>query len=158
MSIHVAIIRGPYLDAILSGEKTIESRLSVSRGPAFERVSAGERVYFKQTSGPFRATALVRRARHLAGLNSASVATLRREHNAGILGDAEYWRDRRKSRYATLVWLEAVEPIVFGPDYRSAPGFHPRGAWFVLPRSMCVYPACLASASSVQAAHARATR
>ncbi len=153
----MAIIRGSYLDAIIRGEKTIESRLSVNRGPAFGRVLPGERVYFKQSSGPFRATALVDRVEHRAGLDRRAVALLRREHNAGILGDAAYWHGRRDCRYATLVWIGAVELIASGPEYRSAPGFHPRAAWIVLPASMDVYPACLRHAARA-AAHARATR
>ncbi len=131
-AIHVAIIQGAYLDLILSGHKTIESRLTVSRGRAFERVHPGDVIYFKQTSGPFRASARVLRAQHSADLNPRRVADLRREHGSGIAAPAEYWRGRSKCRFATLIWLLGVEPCDKGPPYKSWPDFGPRAAWFTL--------------------------
>ena len=58
MSIHVAILKREYLRMVLSGQKTVESRLAKVRCPPFEQVVAGERLFFKASGGPFMAPAI----------------------------------------------------------------------------------------------------
>lgn len=137
--IHVAILVKPYLDLILSGEKTVESRLTKTARTPFERIAAGERIYFKQSSGRFRATALASAVHLFSDLSPRQVGAIRREWNGRIRGDAQFWQWKRDSRYATLIELEAVEPIEFGPRVNPQRGV----AWLTLDDSLDVYPACL---------------
>ncbi|HYE01691.1 MAG TPA: ASCH domain-containing protein [Phycisphaerales bacterium] len=126
---HVAVVTRACLDAILSGEKTIESRLSRTRCAPFGRVSVGDSVYFKQSSGPFRARATVRRVKAFHGLSAAGVARLRSLYNAGVRGSPAYWRTKRDAGFATMIWLDEVRAVDEGP---SIPALYGR-AWIVLP-------------------------
>ncbi len=130
MTVHLAILHKRYLDAILAGRKTIESRLSRTRRAPFGCVRRGDAVYFKETGGPVRARARVSRVRSIAGLTPRAIAALRREHGRAIGAGASYWKSKRTSRYATLVWFENALPL--GEEARAIPVPKSAGhAWFV---------------------------
>ncbi|MDX2116252.1 MAG: ASCH domain-containing protein [Planctomycetota bacterium] len=152
--IHVAVVRGPYLEAMLTGRKTIESRLTVTRREPFGVAAAGERIYFKEPGGPFRVTALIGRTLEFAGLTPSGVRLLRRRYGKLIGGDEAYWSAKLGARYAALMYLEAVEEVCGGPVH---PAFHGR-AWMRLPTSACVYPGCLGDGGAGGAAGAAKPR
>lgn len=130
--LHAAWIRPGLLDLLLSGAKTVETRLSAARGPAFDRVWAGDVVYFRQTGGSYRAAALVLHAEHHEDLDPAGVRELRRLVGRPAAAPAAYWASKRASRYASLIWLTAVRPVAAGPVCEHWPGFNPRAAWATL--------------------------
>lgn len=129
---HVAIIHRRFVELILAGSKTVEARLHRVRCDPFERVCPGDRVYFKQAGGPFRASARVRHVVCRAGLDPAGVRALRREFGPNVRAPREFWDAKRSARFATLIWLDAVEPVDRGPDYARLRAATPRRAWFVL--------------------------
>ncbi|GEM_PF-334231 len=149
--IHVAILQAPYLQAIVDGRKSIEMRLTMTNRVPFEAVEIGERLYFKQSGGPFRGTALVDHVLFMRDLTPRDVERVRRDYNDWICGAAEFWRSRRQARFATLIWVRDVEPIRFGPRMRPHHGV----AWQCLPDREDVYPGCLTSTSSVRAVASR---
>ncbi len=138
--IHVAVLLPRYADLILRGKKHIESRLSVVRCDPYRAILPSERIYFKSRGGPVVATALAGRIDFFEDLTPRRIAGLRREFNDGIAADAEYWRAKRRAAFATLIWLEEVRPVLFGPQF---PAFHGR-AWQRLPNAADVYPRCVA--------------
>ncbi len=142
--IHVAILQAPYLQAILDGRKSIEMRLTMTNRVPFEAVEAGERLYLKQSGGPFLGTALVDHVLFMRDLTPRDVDRIRRDYNDWIGGTAEFWRSRRQARFATLIWMSSVEPIRFGPRMRPHHGV----AWQCLPDREDVYPGCLPSKAS----------
>lgn len=131
MAIHVAILKRPYLELILRGRKTIESRLTTTAQPPFGRIAAGERLFFKVSAGPFMATALAGRVEQFSDLNVSRMHALYRQFNAGVCGEAAYWQFKKHSRYAVFVHLREVQPIDVGPTYEP----NNWKAWFVLPES-----------------------
>lgn len=48
---HLAIFTQPYLDLILSGEKTIESRFGVRRSIPYNKVKERDKIIMKESSG-----------------------------------------------------------------------------------------------------------
>lgn len=138
--IHVAILKEPYLEAILAGRKTIEMRLTLTNRAPFERLRDGDRVFLKRSGGPFRGTAIADHAMFLRDLTPRAIDRLRRDYNEWIRADAAHWRSKRGARYGTLIWLREVERAAFGP--RMTP--HHGVAWQCLPDSADVYPDCLA--------------
>ena len=56
---HLVILKTEYIKAILEGRKTIESRFTKTRREFFGRVSPGDKVFLKVSSGPVCATARV---------------------------------------------------------------------------------------------------
>ncbi len=146
--IHAAIVLPVYARAIASGRKTIEARLTRNRISPFGLVSAGDRVYFKESSGSFVLTAVAAEVLRFEGLVPEEVAALRRRFDRRVLGSEEYWERKREARYATFVTLAEVEPILFGPDYRSDPAWRPRSAWTAMNDDADVYPSCLSAKTS----------
>ena len=57
---HLVILKKPYLEAILSGRKTIESRFTKTKRPPFGQIEAGDRLFLKLSSGPVCGTAVQR--------------------------------------------------------------------------------------------------
>lgn len=126
---HVAIIQSRYADLILSGVKRIESRITKARGPAFERVRAGDTIYFKIRGGGFRVSARVWRALDIRDLTPQGVRAIRELLGKEIAADHAYWKSRRQARYATLLWLAQVREDLEGPALWRWPGFRDRSAW-----------------------------
>jgi len=114
---HVAVLRRRYLDALLAGEKRVESRLSLARVAPFERVRAGDLVYLKAPGAPVEAVAAVEAARFYEIDGPAGVAALRDRFNHLIGAPPDYWRAKRLARYATLLWLDPPRPL----EPRDAP-------------------------------------
>lgn len=117
---------------ILAGRKRVEVRLTRNRCVPFGLVTPGDIVYFKARSGAFGARAMVSGVDAFEGLSPEGVAWLFRRYNAMACGGAEYWSGKQQARFATIVHLAEVRAIHRGPEYRTAPGYTPRGAWFVL--------------------------
>lgn len=141
--VHVGVLMGGYVDEILAGVKTIETRLSTTRRSPFGAVAPGERVYFKERGGGIRATAIIERVRCFDRLTPAMVRALRDEYGEAIRGTSEYWKRKVDAKYATLMWLREVEPVRFGP---RVPVFY-GSAWVTIPAAGCVYPACKSHAA-----------
>lgn len=108
---HLVILKKPYLDAILSGQKRIESRFTKMRRYAFGRVSPGDKLFFKVSSGPVCAAATVAAVKNFENLTPKQIRELKRRYNHYIRGSEEYWRSKMNCRFGFLVWLKGVEPI-----------------------------------------------
>ena len=108
---HLAILKRPYLDAILDGSKTIEARLTRTKRQPFGQVDAGDFVYLKQSSGPVCATAVVVDVKSYENLDSPQIAEIKKFYNKQICGNEAYWQSKSNSRYALLVWLKDIKKI-----------------------------------------------
>ena len=111
MNHHLAILKKQYLDAILAGRKTIESRLYQTKQKWLLQVSAGDKIFLKASSGPVMATATVDKVKHYENLTAEQIAQMQKQYNQQILGDEQYWRDKTNSQFGILVWLKDVRPI-----------------------------------------------
>jgi len=147
--IHVAILLRRYLNEVASGRKSIECRLTRTARAPFEQIEAGERIYFKESSGPFALTAVADHVLFAAKLTPSRVMKMKRVYNHEIRGDDQFWRMKRNSRYVSLIWLRDVEPIRFGPTIRPLQGV----AWLKLPDKEDVYPECLVSGDGGACVH-----
>lgn len=54
---HIAILRQPFFDMVLSGEKTIESRWSMNKVAPYGKVSVGDEILLKETGKDVTAVA-----------------------------------------------------------------------------------------------------
>jgi ASC-1-like (ASCH) protein len=126
--IHVAVLMKPYLERVLRGEKTVECRLTRQARAPFESIEHGERIYFKQSSGPYRAVATAAHVMFEYNLTPQRVQQLRADYDDAILGDDAFWDAKADSRFATLIWLEHVQPVSEGPAIRPLQGL----AWVSL--------------------------
>ena len=126
--LHVAVLLKPYVELLLCGRKTVECRLTRQPRAPFDVIEPGDRVYFKQSCGPYRATA---RAEHVIcerNLTPKRVMQIQRDYNELICGEQRFWQMKRDSRFCTLVWLKDVKPTSTGPAIRPLQGV----AWLTL--------------------------
>jgi ASC-1-like (ASCH) protein len=128
--VHLAILHGRYIDAILLGEKTIESRLSRTRRAPFGLVRKGDVIFFKQSGGPVRARAIAKAVCTFSALTPEGVEALRDRYNAEIGGDDTYWHVKRDAKFATLIWLDDAMPFAGPRDALNVPSSSGH-AWFV---------------------------
>ncbi len=61
---HIAILRQPFFNMVLSGEKTIESRWSMNKVAPFGKVSVGDEILLKETGKDVTATAKVKAVKY----------------------------------------------------------------------------------------------
>lgn len=127
---HLAVMTGQYLDRLLDGTKTIESRFTRHRVAPFRRVVSGDVIFFKQSAGPITAAGLAGTV-HDLDLATVPLRQLADEYGAGIApADASFWIDRAAARYATLVtMLQVVKTDPVPVQKRD------RRGWVVLSRA-----------------------
>jgi len=129
---HIAVVHRRYLQALLSGAKTIESRLSRTRRPPYGCVSPGDQIYFKTPGGPVAAVADVADVQCHSDLTPTRIGALKRDLNGQVLADDAYWESKTDARYATFLWLGRVRPIENPSDsHTEAPAMNGR-AWICL--------------------------
>ncbi|MCJ7730622.1 MAG: ASCH domain-containing protein, partial [Sedimentisphaerales bacterium] len=105
---HLAILKKPYLDAIIEGRKTIESRFTKTRHPPFGQTAAGDRLFLKLASGPVCAVATAQAVRQFENLTPSKIQQLKTQYNNSILGENEYWESKRDCKYGVLIRLADV--------------------------------------------------
>ncbi len=108
---HLVILKKPYLEAILDGSKTIESRFTKTKRPHFGRVLPGDKLFLKVSSGPVCAVATVAAVKNFENLTPGQIIKLKQRYNHYIGGSKRYWRSNADRRFGFLVWLEDVRPI-----------------------------------------------
>ena len=123
-TLHLAVFVPPYLDLILAGRKTAESRFSRRRIAPHGRVAAGDVLLLKRSGGPIAGVCLTERVWHY-DLEDTGLAAVRTEFAAALCatGDA-FWQARATARYATIMTLAYVRPIAPLPyDKRDRRGW-----------------------------------
>lgn len=100
---HLMIVHPRYIAPLLSGTKSLESRLGQDRRAPFGKVSPGDIVYIKPTGQRVVAKAIVHRVDEFEDLNPDDIVNLREVYNDRIMGGDQYWESKANSKYATLI-------------------------------------------------------
>lgn len=108
---HLAILKTPYLAAVIAGRKTIELRLTKTRNAPFGRIQKGDRIYLKQSSGPVTAIATVAKVEEHESLTPKKITALQKRCNKHICAPDAHWAAKADSKYACLIWLKDVTPM-----------------------------------------------
>lgn len=108
---HLVILKKPYLDAILGGQKRIESRFTKTRRYAFGRVLPGDKLFLKVSSGPVCATATAAAVKNFENLMPRQIIEIKQRYNDYIRGSDEYWQSKMNCKFGFLVWLKDIEPL-----------------------------------------------
>ena len=111
---HIAILRQPFFDMVLSGEKTIESRWAMHKVAPYGKIKSGDKILLKETGKDVTAVAVARRVEFFE-LTPSLVDEIRVQYGKEIGTDKfEDWQATRQKKYCTLIWLKnvrKVEPI-----------------------------------------------
>jgi hypothetical protein len=110
-SVHLGIFTQPYLDFVLDGRKTVESRFSSVRCAPYDRVVKGDVLLVKATGGPIVGICLIDRVWSYC-LDPTSWEFVRRSFTAQLCAqDPEFWRARKHASFATLMRISQVTAI-----------------------------------------------
>ena len=108
---HLAIFVEPFLDYILEGKKTVESRFSIRQIPPFDVARKGDIIFLKRTSGPIVGVCRAENVWHY-NLDPATLAELRDKYSVALCADdPEFWEFRADAAYATLIQLGNVKSL-----------------------------------------------
>ena len=103
---------------ILSGEKTIETRWYKHKAKPWDKIKAGETIYFKNTGSPVTIKATVSKVEQFSDLNENKTNELLKKYSEKDMGTTGITKEIenyiRGKRYAIIVHLtnpEQVEPF-----------------------------------------------
>ena len=120
---HLAILKRPYINMILDGSKTVESRFTVTKRVPFGQIFVGDELFLKQSSGPVCATAKVRQVKTFENLTPKEILKIKQLYNKDILASAEFWQSKLDCRFGILIRLKdvmAIKPIhISKKDWRA---------------------------------------
>lgn len=103
---HLAIMKKGYIEKILRGEKTIESRFSVHKITPHERIQAGEKVYLQEVGKMVTASFEVGKVLFFRDLDERKIDRIRAEYGTQICADVAFWDAKKHARYATLIFVK----------------------------------------------------
>lgn len=134
-SLHLAILVEPYLQFILEGRKTVESRFSVRRCAPYESVQRGDIVFLKRSSGPIVGLCQIADAWSYR-LDPDSWSMIRKEFTQALCAqDPSFWQARRHATFATLMRLQHVRTLSPLPYAKRD-----RRGWVILQRRAAPLP------------------
>jgi hypothetical protein len=110
-SVHLAIFVEPFLQFVLDGRKTVESRFSIHRRPPFECVRSGDLVLIKESGGPVVALAEVSNVWYYQLDSSAWDLIRNRFAERLCVDDSEFWKSKASSCFATLMQFARVDKL-----------------------------------------------
>ena len=108
---HLVILKKPYLQAILAGRKSIESRFMKTRRVPYAKVWAGDRLFFKESGGKVCAVGMAGKVMNFKGLTGQRIMQLKRKLNRRILGADSYWEQKKDCSWGVLIWLKEIQVI-----------------------------------------------
>ena len=108
---HVAIFTPPFLDLILDGRKTIESRWSKMRCAPYGQVQVGDVVLMKRSGGLVAGEFTVAQVESFSDITEELLHKLAARYTKALCAEADehFWDVRSGSRYGTL--LAIASPI-----------------------------------------------
>lgn len=133
---HVAIMQPKLkmLEKILAGEKTIESRWYKAKRSPWDAIKSGDTVYFKNSSQPITAMAVVDQVTQYNNLTPENIDQLLQEYGSRLgLDHGQLSAFRRKvlsSRYAILIFLKKPQLV---PQFTiRKTGFGAMASWITV--------------------------
>lgn len=108
---HLAVMRQPYLDYVLSGEKKVESRFSKVPCAPYKKVKKGDIIVFKETGGPLRAISMIKDVSFFGNIDSSKSMTLLLGHKDELMISDDFIEKKKDSKYVSLMYLDKVIPI-----------------------------------------------
>jgi ASC-1-like (ASCH) protein len=108
---HLVILKRPYLDLILEGKKTVESRFLKVRKEPLGKVSVGDVLFLKESSGPVCGRATVAAVKFFEDLSPEKIKKIKAQYNHLIGGSEEYWQGKRECKFGVFVWLKDIQKV-----------------------------------------------
>lgn len=126
---HLAILVQPFLDLILKGEKTIETRFTKVKCPPFQKVKEGDIILLKKSGGLVVGEITAGKVEYFSDLSPEKMEELKK-YSSEICADYDpyFWEKRKDSRYISFIHIARVK------KYETPYPFpkNDRRAWLIL--------------------------
>jgi hypothetical protein len=110
-TIHIGVFIEPYLQFILEGKKTLESRFSVNRTAPYCQVRDGDILLLKRSGGPIVGICCITHA-WFHVLDPKTWNSLQSQYAQALcISDPAFWQEKQKANYASLMQVRHVRPI-----------------------------------------------
>jgi hypothetical protein len=110
-AIHLAVFVEPFLQFVLDGKKTVESRFSVNQCAPYNCIESGDLILIKRSGGPVVGVAEASKAWYYK-LDKQALRAIRTKFGSLLFAeDPAFWDSKSNSCYATLIQLGQVETI-----------------------------------------------
>ena len=127
-SVHLAILLEPYLQYILDGTKTVESRFSKYRIAPYNMVEPGDVVLLKKVGSKAISGVCVVRKVWFYQLSPETWGQIRDSFSQALRADdPSFWHRRERAQFATLMRIAEVHPL---PSIEVPK--HDRRGWVIL--------------------------
>ena len=111
-SVHLAILLEPYLQYILDGTKTVESRFSKNRIAPYKMVEPGDVVLLKKVAARSISGVCVIRKVWFYQLDPDTWSQIRDGFSKALRADdPSFWERRKAAQFATLMRIDEVHPL-----------------------------------------------
>ncbi len=111
LTIHLGVFIEPYLQLILDGKKTLESRFSVNRTAPYRQVRDGDILLLKRSGGPIVGICRITHA-WFHTLDPQTWDSLQTQYAQALcISSPAFWQEKKKANYATLMKVRHVRPI-----------------------------------------------
>jgi hypothetical protein len=109
--LHIAVVHEPYLELLLNGQKTVESRFSRRRIAPWEVAGTDDIVLLKRNAGPVVGVFAIESTNFIERPGDGW-GSVRRVYETKLCAtDTAFWHHRAESRYASLLGVGDVRPI-----------------------------------------------
>ena len=107
-SIHLAIVNEPYLQYILRGKKTIESRFTKNCIAPYKRVFPNDIVLMKRAGQPISSYFIASNVKYYENVPDV-LDDLKVTYSGEICADEDFWKARVEKKYITLIKIKEVK-------------------------------------------------
>ena len=109
-SFHLGIFSEPYLDYMLDGRKTIESRFSKKKTMPYEKISKDDIVIVKKSGGDVIAYFTIKEVLFF-DLDKTNINELKEKYAPELCVDDDFWHQKKDSKYATLIFIDKLVKV-----------------------------------------------
>ena len=127
---HLAILKKKWLEKILAGEKTIESRWYKQKRTPYKSIAQGDVVYLKETGKPVTAKADVKDVLFFDHLTEEKIRKIIQEYGSRIGMTEESIARLKGKNYCTLIFVEHPQELT--PFHINKKGFGMMAAWITV--------------------------
>ena len=106
---HIVILKKKYLDLILEGKKTIESRWSMNKRVPYNKIKIGDTLYLKETGKDVTFKVNVKDVKFYE-LNEDVVDEILDKYGDDICINKEN-KESYNKKYCTLIWIDNIKEI-----------------------------------------------
>ena len=125
---HLAIFLKGVAEKILTGEKQVEIRLSQSKVIPYLTVTKDDIIILKISGGKIIGQATADNVLYYDHINRELLSKIKKQYAKATKMNEEFWKMKRKSRYATIILLKNpikyLSPVVYQK--------HDRRPWVIM--------------------------